>query len=79
MIFFSHSQISLICLIYLSLPNLYFYNIRFMMFLKVLNKVDIERLYKPKLFTTDLLPFAKLLEFLAVDHSLSERRIIFVP
>ena len=27
----------------------------------------------------ELLPFAKLLELLATDHSLSERRIIFVP
>ena len=27
----------------------------------------------------DLLPFAKLLELLAIDHSSSERRIIFVP
>ena len=37
------------------------------------------RLYKPKLFIIDLLPFAKLLELLAIDHSSSERRIIFVP
>ena len=35
------SLISLICLIYLSLPNLYFYTIRSItMFLKVLNKVN---------------------------------------
>ena len=27
----------------------------------------------------DLLPFSKLLELLAIDHSLSERRIIFSP
>ena len=26
-----------------------------------------------------MLPFAKLLELLAIDHSLSEKRIIFVP
>ena len=38
-----------------------------------------ERLCKPKLFLIiDLLPFAKLLELLAIDHSSSERRIIFV-
>ena len=42
---FCHSQISLICLIYLSLPNLYFCTIKFMiMFLKVLNKVNIKAL-----------------------------------
>ena len=76
-VIFCHSQISLICLIYVSLPNLYFYNIR-SMFLKVLNKVDTNRLYKPKLFTIGLLPFVKLLELLAIDHSSSVRRIIFV-
>ena len=37
------------------------------------------RLYKPKLFIIDLLPFAKLLELLAIDHSSSKRRIIFAP
>ena len=37
------------------------------------------RLYKPKLFVIDLLPFAKLLELLAIDHSSSKRRIIFAP
>ena len=38
-----------------------------------------EHLYKPKLFLIiDLLPFAKLLELLATDHS-SPERIIFVP
>ena len=43
-VFFYHSQI-LICLIYLSLPNLYFYTIRSMtMFLKVLNKVNFRAL-----------------------------------
>ena len=36
-------------------------------------------LYKPKLFIIDLLPFAKLLELLAIDHSSSKRRIIFAP
>ena len=40
-VFFCHSRISFICLIYLSLPNLYFYTIRSLtMFLKVLNKVN---------------------------------------
>ena len=38
---FCHSQISLICLIHLSLPNLYFYTIKSItMFLKVLNKAN---------------------------------------
>ena len=35
---------------------------------------------KCKLFLIiDLLPFAKLLELVAINHSLSERRISFVP
>ena len=39
-----------------------------------------EGLQKPKLFLIiDLLPFAKLLEMLAINHSLSEKRIIFGP
>ena len=47
------------------------------MFLEVLNK---EHLNKPKLFLIiDLLPFAKLLELLAINHSLMEMRMIFVP
>ena len=52
------------------------------MFLEVLNKVNIkyQRLYKPILFfIIDLLPFAEFLELLAIDHSLTERRIIFDP
>ena len=53
------------------------------MFLKVLNKVNFrisESLQKPRLFLIiDLLPFAKLLELLAINHSSSKRRIIFVP
>ena len=49
------------------------------MFLEVLNKVNIRALIQPKLFIINLLPFAKLLKLLAIDHSLSERRIIFVP
>ena len=49
------------------------------MFLKVLNNINI-RVLKPKLFLIiHLLPFAKLLEVLAIDHSSSERRIIFAP
>ena len=40
-VIFCHSWIALVCLIYLYLPNLYFYTIRSMMFLKVLSKVDI--------------------------------------
>ena len=44
-VIFCHSQISLICLIYPSLPNLYFYTIRSItMFLKVLNKVNFREL-----------------------------------
>ena len=42
---FFDSQISLICLIYLSLPNLYFYIIQSMTkFLKILNKVNLRAL-----------------------------------
>ena len=64
---------------YLSLPNPYFYAIRSIkIFLKVLNKVNSECLNKPRLFLTiELLPFAKLLELSAINHGLSERRIIF--
>ena len=51
-----------------------------MMFFNVLIKIDIRELYKPKLFLViDLLPFAKLLELLAIDHSSSDRRAIFIP
>ena len=40
-VFFCHSQLSLICFIYLSLPNLYFHIITSMkMFLKVVNEVN---------------------------------------
>ena len=36
--------------------------------------------FKPKLFLIiDLLLFAKLLELLAINHSSSERRVIFIP
>ena len=86
---FCHSQISLICLIYLSFPSLYFYTIRsILMFLKVLNFVNFKCLHKPRLFLIiDLVLFAKLLddktktiyilELLAINHSSSKRRIIF--
>ena len=84
-IIFCHSQI-LICLIYLSLPNLYYCTIRSMiMFLKVLDNIFespglSECLYNPKLFLIIyLLPFTKLLELLAIDHGWSEVSIIFVP
>ena len=41
-VFFCHSQLFLMCLLYLSLPNLYFYTIRFTtVLLKVLNKINI--------------------------------------
>ena len=48
------------------------------MFLKVLNKVN--GLNKPKklFLIIDLLPFAKILKLLAVNHSSSERRIPLV-
>ena len=37
-------------------------------------------LHKPKLLLIiDLLPFAKIVELLAINHSLSERRDNFVP
>ena len=66
--------------IYLSLPNIYFYTIRFLtMFLKVLNKVNFKVCTKPKLLLIiDLLPFAKLLKLLAINHCLSEGRDIFL-
>ena len=39
----------------------------------------LESLHKPRLFLIiDLLPFAKLVELLAINRSSSERRIIFV-
>ena len=39
-----------------------------------------ESLNNPKLFLIiDLLPLAKLLELLAINHSSSKMRIIFVP
>ena len=48
------------------------------MFSTVLNKVISERLHKSKLFLIiDLVPFAKLLELLAINLSSPERRIIF--
>ena len=79
--FFHHLWILLICLMYLSLLNLYFYTIRSMtIFLKVVNRVNLEYLLKPKLFLIiDLILFAKLMELLAINHCLSERRIIFAP
>ena len=45
------------------------------------NEVNFRALiHKPKLFLIiDLLLFTKLLELLAINHSFSERRIIFVP
>ena len=49
------------------------------MFFNVLNMVISKGFQKPKLLIIDLLPFAKLLELLAIDHSSSEKRIIFVP
>ena len=65
---------------FLAKSAVYFYIIRFMtMFLKVLNQVNFRCLHKPKLFMIDLLPFAKLLELLALNHSSLERRIVFVP
>ena len=60
--FFCHFQISLICLIHLSLLNLHLYTIRSItMFLKVVNKVDFKVL--AQLFLTiDLLLFSKLFD-----------------
>ena len=69
---FCYSRISLICLIYLSLLNLYFYTIRSKaMFLKVLTKV--------KHYYWLTYSHSQNLELLAINHSSSERRIIFVP
>ena len=40
----------------------------------------LECLQKPRLFLIiDVLQLAKLLELLAINHSWSERRIIFIP
>ena len=82
MLFFGHSRISLICLIF-SLPDLCFYTISFIpltMFLKDLNNVNFRALTQTKLFLIiDVRSFAKLLELLAINYSLSERRTIFVP
>ena len=40
----------------------------------------LECLHKPRLFLIiDLLPFAKLLKLLVINHSLPEGRIIFKP
>ena len=77
-LFFCYSWISLIwhifpCQFYI------FITLDPWLFLKVLNKVKSEYLHKPEsLLIIDLLPFAKLLELLAINHSLSERRTIFV-
>ena len=50
------------------------------MFFNVLNMVISKGFQKPRLLLIiDLLPFAKLLELLAIDHSSSEKRITFVP
>ena len=49
------------------------------MFLKVQRLVS-EHLFIPKLFLIiDLFLIAKLLELLAINHRLSERRIFFIP
>ena len=49
------------------------------MFLKVLRQIS-KRLHKPKLLLiVDLVHFVKLLKLLAINHSLSKRRNIFVP
>ena len=50
------------------------------MLLKVLYKVNFRKLtqtYGITYIITNLLPFAKPLELIAINHSLSERRIIF--
>ena len=50
------------------------------MFLKVLNKVNIRALIQTYIVSYyRLTPICKLLELLAIDHGLSERRIIFAP
>ena len=48
-------------------------------FLSLPNIINLFDIHKPRLCLIDLLPFTKLLELLAIDHNLSERRIIFVP
>ena len=51
------------------------------MCLKVLNMVNFRALIQTLIISYYywLTPFAKLLDLLAINHSLSERRIIFVP
>lgn len=68
-------------LISYSLPNLCFYTIiRSLIILKVLIRQISECLLKPKLIIIiNLLMLAKLLDFLAINHSLFERRGIFIP
>ena len=71
--FFCHYHISLICLIHLSMPNIYFYTIRSItMFLRVINKANCK-----VLIYYWLTPICETL--VAINCSLSERRIIFVP
>ena len=73
--------LNVIHLIHLSLPNLCFYTIiRSLIILKVLIRQISECLLKPKLIIIiNLLMLAKLLDFLAINHSLFERRGIFIP
>ena len=79
-VFFCHSQTSFICLRYLSLPNLYFNTIRSMtMFLKVLTKFQSNYTNLNYFLLLTYSCLQKPLELLAINHSLSKRRIIFVP
>ena len=72
-VIFCHPNI--ICLICLSLLNIYFYTIRSLtMFLKVLNKLNLKKEEKNKTKTKA----KKLLELLAINLSSSKRRTIFV-
>ena len=75
---FCHSKISLICLIYLSFPNLFLYHQIHNNVFESSKEGKFQSAYRNRLFLIiDLLLFAKLLELLAINHSSSERRIIF--
>ena len=71
---------SIVCLIYFSLPNLCFCIIRsLIMFLIVYIRLISECLHQPKLLLiVDTLSFEKLSELLAINYSSYERRNSFI-
>ena len=80
-LFFCYSWMSLKCLIYLWQIYI-FIPLDPWLFFKVLNKVNFTALSQAwviSYYWHTPAPFKKLLEFLAINYSLFERRIIFVP